>query len=131
MFLGAWPLSSEQVLRNNVSEKKLLPKNHPFVKLLEKCSISEKSGLIGKLRDHMLRLKSYHSTVGFDNIVYAERALNDLESGNYRSFYLEYVLKDVVDEIGDCVLDSFSREYVLKKGRNSTKKKIKFYEGRK
>ncbi len=115
LFLGAWPLSSRQSLLWMVSEKKLLPKNHPLVKALEKLDVHKKMRLRKKLEDRKENLLSYSTTDVSDDAVYAGMAIDDLEKGNYRSFYLDYTLKEIVERIGDCVLDPFTREYVLKK----------------
>ena len=112
MFLGAWPLSEQTTLRNEVLEKQILPKNPPIVKALEKYVAEvRKSELVRKLEGSF---DCGRSTVVTDTHINAKIAIEDLERGNYRSFYLEYALKNVVDEIGDCVLDPGTREYVKK-----------------
>lgn len=120
MFLGAWPLSSSQTLEYNVSERKLLPKNHPFVKALKKHIADGRELELIRILEGKMRRPGDRTTVILDDEIYAKIAMDDLNKGNYRSFYLEYSLRNFT---GIDPIYPFNVEYVKKPKKRGSHRK--------
>ena len=73
-------------------DTKLLPKNHLTVQVLRESSASERAELRRRLREY--RDENERCTAHIE-AGYIQRAIDDLEKGNYRSLYLERALKGI------------------------------------
>ena len=73
-------------------DTKLLPKNHLTVQVLEESSASERAELRRRLRDYR---DDNERCTAYIEASYIQRAIDDLENGNYRSLYLERALKGI------------------------------------
>ena len=73
-------------------DTKLLPKNHLTVQVLRESSASERAELRRRLRDYR---DDNERCTAYIEASCIQRAIDDLENGNYRSLYLERALKGI------------------------------------